>query len=469
MNSQSYEVIIIGAGLSGLSVARFLKDKQTDIDLLILEQSERPGGVISSHNEEGYLAERGPHGFLDNCLESRVLIHLAGLDGEVEKASLKKFSRYICLNGKLNNIPQSPFKIFKSPILPAAAKLRFFADIFKKPMPGEPSVSEWVAYRFGRKIIPFADAVFTGTYAGDISKLSIDAVMPGVRTLEKQHGSVIKGVLKKALTGKKAGKGKQDKFTLPAMTSFRSGMGRLPQALAAPLDESREIMYKAGVQKIIRSKEGWQVFTSQNIFNCRHLIIALPVNQCLPLLAGLDNLSPPPVNSIPEAGIVTVALGFSEQANIPFGFGYLAPESEQRFTLGALFSSHMFAGRAPAGQQLIEALIGGRRHPERISLSDEEIITNVYNDLNQLMALPPPSYTRVLRPGGIIPQLERGYPALLNWYEQLHDQFDDLHICGFGWQGIGINDMTKEAWRTAKRILQQKHESREVEVKGVYF
>jgi oxygen-dependent protoporphyrinogen oxidase len=225
MNSKDHEVIIIGAGLSGLSTARFLKDKQADLDLLILEESNRPGGVISSHSEEGYLTEWGPHGFLDNCLESRVLVHLAGLDGEVEKAPLKKFPRYICLNGKLNTIPQSPLKIIKAPILPLSAKLKICADLFKKPMPGEPSVSDWVAHRFGKDIIPFADAVFTGTYAGDIDRLSIDAVMPGVRNLEKQHGSVIKGVLKKILTGKKEDKNKkeQKKFTLPAMTSFRAG------------------------------------------------------------------------------------------------------------------------------------------------------------------------------------------------------------------------------------------------------
>ncbi len=469
MNSQTHEVIIIGAGLSGLSVARFLKDKQTDIELLILEQSHRPGGVIASHSEEGYLAERGPHGFLDNCLESRVLVHLAGLGEEVEKAPLKKFPRYICLNGRLNTIPQSPLKILKAPVLPVTAKLRVCADLFKKPMPGEPSVSDWVTYRFGKAIIPFVDAVFTGTYAGDINRLSIDAVMPGVRNLEKQYNSVIWGVLKKSLAGRKDGKGKKAKFVLPAMTSFRTGMGRLPQALAAPLETGQEIMYKTTVEKVIPKKDGWQVITCHNRFSCRHLIMALPVNLCLPLLADLNDVKPPPVNSIPEAKILTVALGFSRQADIPFGFGYLAPESEQRFTLGALFSSHMFAGRAPAGKQLIEALIGGRRHPERIEMDDEEIIANVCHDLGRLMELPTPSYARVLRPGGTIPQLESGYPSLLDWYRNLHNQFDNLHICGFGWNGIGINDMTKEAWRTAKRILSQKMEEKEAEVKGVYF
>jgi oxygen-dependent protoporphyrinogen oxidase len=165
-----------------------------------------------------------------------------------------------------------------------------------------------------------------------------------------------------------------------------------------------------------------------------------------------------------------VALGFTDKADIPFGFGYLAPESEHRFTLGALFSSHMFPGRAPEGHVLLEALVGGRRHPERLELTDEDIIDRVYRDLKDLIDLPePPVFSRVLRPESGIPQLEEGYPGLLAWRRQLHENQDNLHLCGFGWQGIGINDMHKEAWNVARRILSGLQEEENNEVKGVYF
>ncbi len=176
------------------------------------------------------------------------------------------------------------------------------------------------------------------------------------------------------------------------------------------------------------------------------------------------------MQAIPEARIATVALGFSDAAKIPFGFGYLAPEREQRFALGALFSSHMFPGRAPEGCQLIEALVGGRRHPERLQLTDTELINAVCEDLGELMELPnAPIFARVLRPEAGIPQFEAGYPDLLAWRRQIHAAMNTLHITGFGWQGIGINDMTKEAWKAAKRILTMQLEEEEQEVKSVYF
>ncbi len=469
MASPSYDVLIIGAGLSGLSVARFLRDKRPEISLLVLEKSNLPGGAIRSHSEEGYLAEMGAHGFLDNCLESRVIVHLAGLTTEMEKAPLTKFVRYICLNDQLNAIPQQPVAIIKAPLISWSAKLRILADLWKKPMQGEPSVADWITYRFGRALLPFGDAVFTGTYAGDIDRLAIDGVMPGVRTLEHDTGSVIRGLWKKRKEARK--KGGEKHKGLPAMTSFHAGMGRLAQGLASALEANREIMYGTTARAVEKTDSGWRVQTGRNSFTCRHLVVALPVNQALPLLTDIKEAEKPPLASVPEARIATVALGFDDTAKIPFGFGFLAPESEQRFALGALFSSHMFPGRAPLGHQLVEALVGGRRHPERLELTDEELIARVYQDLAELMELPEsPSFARVLRPESGIPQLEAGYPALLSWRRKLQNNMDDLHVCGFGWQGIGINDMTKEAWKAAKRILTRELEEEEgQEVKGVYF
>ncbi len=468
MTPPSLDVLIIGAGISGLGVASFLRDKRPDIRFLVLEKEDRPGGAIASHSEEGFLAEAGPHGFLDNCLESRVLIGLAGLGREVEKAPLRKFVRYVCLDGRLNLIPQQPLKIIRAPLISWPAKMRILADLWKKPLAGEPSVADWVRHRFGPALLPFADAVFTGTYAGDIERLRIDAVMAGVRALEQEHGSVIRGLWHRQREKKK--EGKEKKSGLPAMTSFASGMVRLPQGLAANLQVNREIMFNTEVRELVREEDCWRVLTRRNEFRGRHLVLALPVNTTLALLAGVDDLTPPPMTRIPEARIATIALGFSEQARIPFGFGYLAPEAEGRFALGALFSSHMFPGRAPMGYQLVEVLVGGRRHPERLEMEDGKLVNRAYGDLRQLMELPePPGYARVLRPAGGIPQLEEGYPALLAWRNALVAESGTLHICGFGWKGIGINDMAKEAWTVARRILSQRLEEEENQVKGIYF
>ena len=175
---KSIDTVIIGAGLSGLTVAHFLQKHRPDAKICLLEKSSSPGGAIRSFHQGDYLAEWGAHGFLDNVEASRELLADTGLDKEAQKAPLGKFVRYICLNGRLNLIPQNPKKIIRSNLVSLPAKLRVLADLWKKPRQAEQSVGDWAAYRFGSSLLPFVDAVLTGTYAGDLHRLSIDAVFP---------------------------------------------------------------------------------------------------------------------------------------------------------------------------------------------------------------------------------------------------------------------------------------------------
>ncbi|BCL59309.1 hypothetical protein DGMP_00020 [Desulfomarina profundi] len=178
-----------------------------------------------------------------------------------------------------------------------------------------------------------------------------------------------------------------------------------------------------------------------------------------------------PLNSIPEAKIATVVFGFTSETRLPPGFGYLIPECEKRFTLGSLFSSNMFPGRAPENHILFETLVGGRRHPEKLELDDPTLISKAYDDVRTILKIrEEPVFTEVLRPRSGIPQLERGYPALLNWRSTVQSSLAGLYICGFGWEGIGINDMIKHGSRVGEAILARDSVAETAaEVKGIYF
>lgn len=466
--TEQLDTLIIGGGLSGLTIAHKLKTGSPGHRFLVLEKAAATGGAIRSHREQGYIAEIGPHGFLDNCQESRQLLLETGLDRESVKAPLLHFVRYVCLNGKLRCIPQTPRKILMAPLIPWRDKLRVLADLWIRPLEGEPTVAKWVDHRFGSALLPFADAVFTGTYAGDFNELGIDSVMPGVRLLEKEYGSVIRGLLARMWQAKRSGKtGK--KLAMPAMTSFPGGMCRLTERLTEALTPNVDLLLNCGAKAISRSESGWQVNSDAGTHIAKNLVLALPTNAALRLLAGID--SSIPTAAIPEAWIATVVFGFGPGAVLPPGFGYLTPEQEGRFSLGTLFSSNMFPGRAPDGHIVFETLIGGRRHPERLELDDATMTRLALQDVRELLDLPgEPVYSTVLRPKAAIPQLERGYPQLLAWRDRLVQDHPDLFICGFGWEGIGINDMIKTAVRVAQSIQTSSGSGEyRAEVKGVYF
>ncbi|MFO7691102.1 MAG: FAD-dependent oxidoreductase, partial [Cryobacterium sp.] len=153
------------------------------------------------------------------------------------------------------------------------------------------------------------------------------------------------------------------------------------------------------------------------------------------------------------------------------GFGYLTPECEQRFTLGSLFSSNMFPGRAPKGHVVFETLIGGRRHPERLVLDDQTLTQKALADVRKILHLRgEPAYTTVLRSSGGIPQLEKNYPRLLAWRENFLATHPGLQIVGFGWEGIGLNDMMKCASRAAEAVIAASTGTQQAaDLKGVYF
>ncbi len=456
------DTVIIGAGLSGLTVARKLQNRCYGHTFLLLEKNDKTGGVIKTYNEKGFIAEAGPHGFLDNCEEARELLSETGLETECIKAPLGRFVRYVYLHGKLQQIPQTPRTILSTPLLTWRDKLRVLDDIRKKPLAGQPSVSQWAQYHFGPGLLPFIDAALTGTYAGDMERLTIDGVMPGIRALEKRHGSIIRGLLAK--NRQSSGR----RRSMPAMTSFPTGMHRLPERLTAFLRPEAELICGCPVMKIRKTEYGWAVDSERGTFEAGNLVLALPINTSLALLRDIDGEMP--LSKIPEAKITTVVLGFDKDKLLPPGFGYLIPHRENRFTLGTLFSSNMFPARAPGGCSLIEVLVGGRRHPDRAELDEQVLLDHALQDIRNILEITEqPVHWKILRNCSGIPQPEQGYPELLAWRNKLIGKHNGLYVCGFGWDGIGINDMIRTAGRVADSIMAGHRPAEDTVVKGVYF
>ena len=187
------DVIIIGAGIAGLSAGFELY--KNNIDFQILETSERVGGNIETLKIGDYLIESGPHTFSSTSKETLELVKDLGIEDLLQAAHPKAKKRYIYRNNQLIAIPAGLKEFIKTDILSREGKMTLLEELFIKKEEKEETVQDFSERRFGREVLKnFIQPYLNGVFAGDVQKLSADAVFPRLKDLESRYRSIICGI-----------------------------------------------------------------------------------------------------------------------------------------------------------------------------------------------------------------------------------------------------------------------------------
>jgi oxygen-dependent protoporphyrinogen oxidase len=456
-------VVVVGAGIAGLTVARELAADAT-IDVVVLEQAMRPGGNLRSEMLDGFLCEWGPNGFLDNAPATMALVRSLGLESALQPSDDRARRRFIFRDGRLHLLPHSPGSFLRSGLLSGRAKLRIAAEPFARTRPeGDETVHAFAARRIGPEAADvLIDPMVSGIFGGDARRLSLRAAFPTMWELETKHGGLFRALWARRRAARASGAPMGS--PLGRLTSFAGGIETLPAALAQSLGSRLRLGAPVvGLTNRPGMSPPWRVeIEGGQGMDADHVVLAGSPAVSARLTRKLDANLGAVLADIPTAPIIVVAIGYDVLAlNHPLdGFGFLVPRGEGPRILGALWDSSIYPGRAPRGQALVRVMIGGAHDPAAMELGDEEITRAVRTDLRLVMGVNTvPRFMHVIRHPAGIPQYTVGHLDRLARIADGLERLAGLHVAGNGYRGVAINNCIAEAGPLAARILERIHGS----------
>ena len=442
-------LVVIGGGISGLAAAWAARRAggADELEVRVLERAREVGGKANSIARDGWLVESGPSGYLGGRPELERLIEEVGLSGERVPVNAASVRRFLFRAGRMRRLIANPVGLLTEGVLGPGGVARMLAEPFipRRNDDGDESVWEFAARRLGtdvadRMILPMA----LGIFAGDARRLSLAAAFPRMAALEREHGSLIRGMIARR---KGPGPG--------GLSSFRLGMQQLPRTLAER--GGFTVRCNASVNGLARAGTGWLVAVAgdREPIPADGVILAGEPWSVAPLLAPHDERLASDLAGIVCPPVAVVALGYgpAAAAHIPKGFGVLIARGEGFRMLGNLWEAQLYPGRGPAGHALVRAMYGGAVDPEAGTLPEEELVALAQQEVTRLYGMSDlPMLTQVARWPQAIPQYEIGHPARVARIEAAVAALPRLAITGNGLRGVSFADAATDGLRTGEAL-----------------
>jgi len=443
------ETLVVGGGISGLVCAYALQ--KSGVEVLLMEASARPGGVIHSVRRDGYLLELGPQSFSGTSELKGLCVEL-GIAGQLVTAP-PRAPRYVLLDGKLQAVPMSPLAFFTSSLINGSAKWALVRDVVGRSAPpkSDESVAAFVRRKLSDQLLERLVGPFvSGVYAGDPEKLSIRSAFPQVYEAEKASGSIVRGMLRLA----REKKGSRERATLNA---FREGNETLVRILANQL--GRRLLTKTAAANLYRQNDGSFYISLEGSSNdpvsAKNVIFATPTDVTGKLLAQIDPSFEPLLTTVEYPAVAVVSLGYAKKdvGHSLEGFGFLVPRSAGLRILGTVWNSSLFPDRAPEGHVHLTTFVGGATDPNAARLSSAELSGLVHREIVPLLAIKSdPTFCNVAIWPRALPQYNLGHGDRLASINKNLARFPGLFLAGNYLRGPAIGACVEQALRVAEQV-----------------
>lgn len=446
------DVVIVGAGITGLAAAYELG--QRGLSVRVLDGRTRAGGVILTERVGEFLVDAGPDSLLVQKPAAVELCRELGLGDRLFPTKLPR-TAYIYRAGRLHAIPSASILGFPTRLWPLAtsglfsvgAKIRMAREVWspRRQSADDESIAAFIRRHFGDEAVDYvAEPLLAGIHAGDVDRLSIGTAFPRLVEAEAKHGSIIRAFAARRGGGEGAFK------------SLPGGIGELAETLVSRLPADA-LQCGSRVERLELEPDVRVHTTGGSPVTARAVLLAMPAWAAEPLVRPFDTELAGLCGGIPYWSTATVVLTYPRE-DVPHplhGSGFVVPRKEGLTITAGSFVSSKWPHRAPEGQALLRAFLGGARDPDAVDRSDADLIAAATRDMGAILGIESqPSLTRVYRWRRASPQQEVGHLGRMAEIDDRLARLPRLFLSGTGLRGVGIPDCIADGRATAARIAQ---------------
>lgn len=459
-------IAIVGAGITGLSSAYFIKKARPDIEVTIYEASNRVGGKIQTYRTEGYTIELGPESYLgrkqimtdiakDIGLEEQLVTNKTGQSYIYAKNKL-----YPIPGGSILGVPTDIKPFLKTKLISPLGKVRASFDLFKKPLQidGDISVGSFFRARLGDEILEnLIEPLMGGIYGTNIDDLSLMTTFPEFKEREEQFGSLIKGMRYEKEQRKKqrqlypgAPKGQ--------FKQFRHGLSSFIEHLRDYIiEQGVTIKYNTSVQDIAIEQKKYVIKTENEAHSYDSVLVTTPHQKFLEWFGNDPAFDY--FKKMDSTTVATVVFAFDESniINNYDGTGFVIARTSDTKITACTWTSKKWPFTTPKGKVLIRAYVGKPGDTVVDDHTDEEIVNIVKKDLSQMMTFKgSPDFSIVNRLPKSMPQFHIGHiEQIKSIQSHIINNYPRLRITGASFEAVGLPDCIQQGKDAVKEILNE--------------
>lgn len=458
-------VAVVGGGIAGLAAAARIREERPDVEVLLLESSDRVGGKLRIGEVGGIVVDVGAEAMLHRRPEGIDLARAAGLGDDIvhpatTAANLWTRGEILPMPRTLMGIPIDLKALAESRVIskPGLARAAMDAVLPGSSLEGrDASIGGIVEERFGKEVVDrLVEPLLGGVYAGHAREISARAAVPQVVTLLEQDRSLSKAAAR-TMGGAAPADGKPP---APIFAGIRGGVGRLPAAVAAA--SGAHVETGATVRDLVRRADGgWTLVVGSTrdprLVQADAVVVAVPAPPAARLLSDVAPTAALELARIEYASVAVVTLAFRVRdfPEVP-GSGFLVPPVDQRAVKAATFSFAKWEWVRDAGGDLLlmRCSLGRHREEQQLQKTDEELVEVALHDLADAIGLSVrPVDAHVQRWGGGLPQYAVGHLERVAAIRADVARLPGLAVCGAAYDGVGIPACIASGQRAAHQVL----------------